>query len=409
MWLEYLRIALGVLRSHKSRSALTVLSITIGAFSIVLMTSLADSGLKTLWQGIEEIGGARLIGIWRKQPDAMESKQLSYGRGLTRFDVEALGDIPHLGEITQMVALRGKGMQTDTGAQGAGDIVGADQRFLGFFHYRIAQGRRLDRDDVQNHTRVAVIGDDLADKLFGKGEQVIGRTVTIFGMHYRIVGRLAKLDRWGVGFGWKWDEILAVPIETLVDHARKEAEARRQVWMLTTDPTHNEIVKRIMNARLMDRHHGVDDFAIFDFEKRIAGFLQIFLIMKVIVGLLASIALLVGGVGIMNIMLVSVSERVREIGIRKALGASPSDIGRQFLVEAILLSTIGGAVGVGAGIGSALGACALIRHFKPTWVTAVSQPAVVAAVVVALLIGLVFGYFPARRASRLDPVQAIRA
>jgi putative ABC transport system permease protein len=137
--------------------------------------------------------------------------------------------------------------------------------------------------------------------------------------------------------------------------------------------------------------------------------MQLMLIMKSIVAFLAGIALLVGGVGIMNIMLVSVSERVSEIGIRKALGASPADIGRQFLLEAVLLSLSGGLVGITLGVGGTIAGSALIRHFKPHWVTAISQPAVIGAFVVTLLIGVGFGYFPARRAGRLDPVLAIRA
>jgi putative ABC transport system permease protein len=178
--------------------------------------------------------------------------------------------------------------------------------------------------------------------------------------------------------------------------------------MLTDNPKNNEIVKRILNAVLLERHHGVDDFSIFDFEKRLASFYQVFLIMKVIVGLLAGISLLVGGVGIMNIMLVSVSERVREIGIRKALGASPADIGRQFVVEAMLLSGFGGTLGAALGMGGTLLGGVLIHHFKPSWQTQISEPAVTVAVVSAVVIGLVFGYWPAKSASRLDPVTAIR-
>jgi putative ABC transport system permease protein len=408
VWLEYLRIALSVLRAHKSRSFLTVTSITIGAFSIVLMTSLADSGLKTLFVGVEAIGGARLIGLWRKNPEAMESKQVSYGRGLTREDTGALRDIPHLVAITQMVSLRSKPLQADNGNRLNGDILGVDAATLGFFQYQPAQGRMIDEVDVRDRARVCVIGDELADKLFGKGEQVIGRVVSAYGTHCRVVGRLVKLDLWGVHFGWSWDKVLAMPLDTLADLASKDVEARRQIFMHTEAPQHNEIVKRVMNARLMDRHHGVDDFAIFDFEKRLQGFFQLFLIMKVIVGLVASIALAVGGVGIMNIMLVSVSERVREIGIRKALGASPRDIGRQFLVEAGLLSCVGGVLGVLLGIGGALAGSAVVKSFKPTWVTAVSEPAVIAALTVALGVGIVFGYFPARRAGRLNAVTAMQ-
>jgi putative ABC transport system permease protein len=127
-----------------------------------------------------------------------------------------------------------------------------------------------------------------------------------------------------------------------------------------------------------------------------------------IVGFIAGIALVVGGVGVMNMMLVSVSERVREIGIRKAIGASPVDIGRQFLLEAMVLSGVGGGIGVGAGIVCAIGASALIRHFKPTWVTVLPPGAIAAALFVSLGVGLLFGYFPARRAAKLEAINAMR-
>ena len=200
-----------------------------------------------------------------------------------------------------------------------------------------------------------------------------------------------------------------MPIDTLLDRMPQVGKLGRRMFLLTDSPTHNDIVKRIVNAVLMERHHGIVDYRLFDFETRLKSFFQVFLIMKVIVGLLASISLIVGGVGIMNIMLVSVSERVREIGIRKALGATPADIGRQFIVEATLLSGVGGAMGVGMGVLGALAGGAIISHFKPTWLTLISQPAVIVALSSSALIGLVFGYWPARNASRLDPVVAIRS
>ena len=176
----------------------------------------------------------------------------------------------------------------------------------------------------------------------------------------------------------------------------------------TDDPSHNEIVKRIMNSILSSRHHGVDDFEMFDFSRIMDKWDSLFFVMRIIVGFNAGIALLVGGVGVMNMMLVSVSERVREIGIRKALGAAPRDILWQFLFESIVLSGSGGLVGVVAGVFSAAGASALIRHFKPMWLSVVSPGAVIAATTVSLGIGVLFGFVPALRAARLSAIEAIR-
>lgn len=408
MWIEYLRLALTVLRAHKFRALLTVASIVIGAFSIVLMTSLAESGLGTLAASFEELGGSRLISMWPQRPEEMENKQGSYTRGLTQHDAEVVRSVPHVVSLTQFISTRGQPVISDGGTRLNCDLIGADDSFLAFFRYYVSEGRTLDAQDVREHAHSCVIGSDLADKLFGKGEHVVGRVVTVADTRCRIIGRLARLDRWGIGFGWRWDEALVMPVETLADRKPALLKSGRRLFLLTDDPRHNEIVKRIANAVLLERHHNVDDFAMFDFEKRLAGFYRVFFIMKLIVGLLAGISLIVGGVGIMNIMIVSVSERVREIGIRKALGASPADIGRQFLVEAMLLSGIGGAVGAILGVAGAIGGGAVIHMLKPSWRTMISEPAVVVALLSAVIIGLVFGYVPAKSAGRLDPVTAIR-
>jgi putative ABC transport system permease protein len=198
-----------------------------------------------------------------------------------------------------------------------------------------------------------------------------------------------------------------MPLET-VNEVDQKAKQAAQMNVKTNDQQHNDIVKRIANALLVERHHGVDDYMIFDMAGLMVKFTSFFAVMQTIVGFIAGIALLVGGVGVMNMMLVSVSERVREIGIRKAIGANPRDISRQFLLEAIVLAGTGGLIGVLGGIGMSIGASALIRHFKPSWVTVIAHGAVISALSVSVGVGLVFGYFPARRAAKLDAITAIR-
>jgi putative ABC transport system permease protein len=176
----------------------------------------------------------------------------------------------------------------------------------------------------------------------------------------------------------------------------------------TDASANNDIVKRIANAVMQHRHNGVDDYEIWDFSGVMGQFAQIFLILKLIVGFVASISLLVGGVGVMNMMFVSVSERTKEIGIRKALGASPRAIELQFLFEAMFLSSIGGFLGVSLGVLGALGANVGIAKLEEAWVGTVSVPAVIIALVVSLAVGIGFGFVPAKRAATLDAVDAMR-
>jgi putative ABC transport system permease protein len=406
VWFEYINIARKVLVAHKFRSLLTVLSITIGAFSIVVMSSLAQSGLTTLFRGVEELGGSRLIFIGPKQAEREEAKQASYSRGLTVEDRDIVfSRLPHVVEHSMFTGLGRKEMISDSGRLKRTDIVAADGDFFSFTHLQLDKGRFFTSEDDQRHAKVCVVGAKVAQEMWDG--DAVGHTLELDGIRCHVIGQATNVDHWGMDFGFEWLDFVAMPLET-VNEVDPAAKAGAQLQIKTDDVQHNDIVKRIANALLADRHHHIDDYEIFDLSSVLSSFNSFFAIMRTIVGFIAGIALLVGGVGVMNMMLVSVSERVREIGIRKAIGANPNDIGRQFLLEAIVLAGTGGIVGAGAGTGCALLACSIIRRFQPTWVTVLAQGAIVAALCVSFGVGLLFGYFPARRASKLDAIAAIR-
>jgi len=409
MWLDYIRVALSVLRAHKFRAALTMLSITIGAFSIVLMTSLAQSGLATLSRGIEEMGGARMMAVFPNDPERARNKRETYTRGLTRDDLKlALERVPHLRAATIMSEMGEKPVRRSNGRQKVATLLAANPGFLDTFSMKIGRGRNISDDDDAGRRRVCVLGANTAEELFPRGEDPLGQIVVVGPDSYHVIGVSARLGRFGVNFGWDWNDFILVPDETLLPD-RPGQGFPGWMPMVTDDAAHNDIAKRVLNALIESRHRGVDDFRIFDFANALTKWYKIFAIMEVIVGLLAGIALLVGGVGVMNILLVSVRERVREIGVRKALGATAGAIRAQFITEAIVLSLVGGAMGALGGAGAAALAARVIAHFQDGWVGVISHGAITASLIVSALVGLVFGYVPARRASRLDPVECLRA
>jgi putative ABC transport system permease protein len=406
MWLEYIRIGLKVLAAHKFRSFLTVLSITIGAFSIVVMSSMAESGLATLARGIEDLGGGRLIDVAGKVPERAEDKRASYAGGLTTADRDRIFEaLPHVVEKSLWAPLGRKDLVSDTGLLARADVIAADSGFLSVMKMELARGRNFSEEENRAHARVCVIGDRTAVRLWGDAS--LGRWLSTDGIRCRVVGVLSAKDRFGVNFGFDWKELVVAPYETLKD-VDPRARLAADLLVKTDDQSANEVVKRVMNAVLVERHHGVDDYEIFDLSRFMDKFHQVVSIMEAIVGFIAGIALFVGGVGVMNMMLVSVNERVREIGIRKALGASPRDIAAQFLWEAAVLSGTGGVIGVVGGIAGALLSAWIIHQYIPSWVGIVARSAVIIALSTSLCIGVVFGFFPARRAARLDAINAIR-
>ena len=402
----YVRIALRVLRAHKLRSLLTVVSITIGAFSIVVMTSLADGGLQTLIADVEEMGGARLLLVTPDQPEKMKAKAgLSRGY-FSDDDRGALNtSLPHLQEKTWYAELSELEITADTGRTVTADGLAADTGFLSTFGLHIARGRPFTDDENHSRQSVCVVGFQVAADLFDGF--AVGQHVALKGTRCLIVGQTAKVSRAGMNFGFSWDNFVLLPIDSLKDVDPVTSQSVILVAK-TEDVTKNDIVKRVANKVMMHRHHDVDDFEIWDFASIMGQFEKIFLILKMIVGFIASISLLVGGVGVMNMMFVSITERTKEIGLRKAIGASPRAIEAQFLFEATFLSSLGGLLGVSAGVVVATVVNVLLKAVEPAWVGAVSVPAVVVALVVSLVVGVGFGFVPARRAARLDPVDAMR-
>lgn len=407
MWIEYLNIARKVLVAHKFRSLLTVLSITIGAFSIVLMSSLAQSGSTTLFRSIEELGGGRIIMVGPKEVEREENKASSYTRGITLQDRDVIYEsVPHVVQKTMFSRTGRKDVIADNGRLLRTDGIFGDGNFFDSMKLRVEKGRFFTDEENLRHAKLCVVGYKTAQTLWDG--DAVGHTMQVGPIRCHVIGQATNHEYWGMRFGFDWLDFVALPLETMVDVDPKVRPAAR-IQLKTDGEASNDIAKRVVNAILTERHHGVDDYQLFDFSRVMERFAGVFGIMTTIVGFIAGIALLVGGVGVMNMMLVSVSERVREIGIRKAIGASPSDIGRQFLLEAMVLSGVGGGIGVAGGVGMSIVASAVIRHFKPTWVTIIAERSVVMALAVSIIVGLVFGFFPARRAARLDAITAIRS
>jgi putative ABC transport system permease protein len=417
MFWEFLRVGWTVIRAHKFRSALTLLSIAIGTFSIVLMASLASSATATIARGLEDLGGARMIMFFPRSPEKAEKKKASYNRGLTVDDADALrGRIPYVRyyEVHQGLGDREVSEASQQGMSGApivrksADLVAANQDFFGAFGMDLAAGRVLHPDDLLGRRRVAVLGHGVAKALFPTPEAALGRVVRAGTDSFRVIGVTAKLNRTGVRLGFDWNDFMAVPLTV------GPTQAQTAMLLVTEGMQHNDVVKRLAAAIISDRHNQVDDFQVFDFGVVMEKFYGVFRVMQLIAGLIASVALLVGGMGVMNILLVSVSERVREIGIRKAIGASDQAVGMQFLFESALLSGLGGAVGALLGSAGVFIAGVIINaqgdgEGGDVWITVVSQPALLAALVSSVLIGVFFGLVPARKAGKLQVVDCLRA
>lgn len=389
---------------NKVRSGLTILGIVIGIGSVIAMVSIGQGAQGSIESSIQSIGSNLLLvmpGVQRGP-----GYQVSSGRGsaqtLTQEDADAImkrialakGVAPEISGRYQVVA---RGTNTNT------QIVGTVQSYLHVRNAEIELGSFITDQNVLNLSRVAVLGPTVRDDLFGEGENPVGDTVKIKGLDFRVIGVMKS--KGGTGFGSQ-DDMIFVPLKT----AQKLLAGSDHVTTISIqvqDQDSMTIAQEEVTNLLLDRHRISDptlaDFTVLNQADIVATASSITGTFTVLLAAIAGISLLVGGIGIMNMMLTTVTERTREIGLRKAIGAKRKDISVQFLAESVMLTFSGGVVGVMFGWFASLA----VTQFTGI-ATQISLSSVLLAFGVSAVIGIAFGYYPARRASGLNPIEALR-
>lgn len=406
-YLESIQTSIKGLLAQKLRTLLTMLGIIIGIASVILMTSLGKGVEGLILNQLESFGPDAVFiepGGGNQQGGPPNFSQLT---ALKYEDYQAIVKLPNVGDAAPIKYVDAT-MSRD-GVNATPQIVATTAEYGDLNTLVVTRGRWFDVSDVEGALRSVVLGSSLADDLFGDDDPV-GQTVTIKRKTFNVIGVLPKR---GVQFFQDLDKAAYIPITT----ARRELQGEDHLTFIMVRVEGNpDYAAEDIRLLLRDRHDidnpegdsKKDDFRLVTQEQAAATFGQVSSALTIFLTAIASISLFVGGIGIMNIMLVSVTERTREIGLRKALGARRKDIMTQFLIEAIMLTALGGLIGAlfGAAL-SWLGSLA-ISSLIDGWSFIVPFRAVLLAFGVATGVGLVFGLYPARKASKLDPIEALR-
>ena len=399
--------ALESLNANRLRSGLTILGIIIGVAAVIAMLSVGQGAQASITSAISGIGTNLLF-----VSPGNNTVDITNPRPLTLADAAAIAN-PQLAPDVAAVSpsIQGAGqVSTTIGKATRNAIIGATPSYFSLQNYTVTEGSLLTQDMLLGNASVAVIGPAIADKLFGRHDGLVGATLRINQQPFRVVGVLAS--KGGSSFGSQ-DSRIIVPFTTAQARLIPSAIPNSVDQLLiqaTSDSTVTQATDEVSQI-LRQRHRtqpGLDDFTIFSQKDVLSIATTITGVFTIFIGGIAAISLLVGGIGIMNIMLVSVTERTREIGLRKALGARRRDILIQFLTESSLLSLFGGLIGIVLGwlIALLIGriATATGNAFSPT----VQLNSILLATLFSAAVGLFFGIYPANRAAGLEPVDALR-
>jgi putative ABC transport system permease protein len=391
--IELLRLALSRLRTSRLRAALTMLGVIIGVASVVALVGVGQGTTSNITSSLASLG-TNLLTI------SPTSQGSDGSTSLNLDDAEAIGD---LGSVAGVAPEASTGLTVRAGDETTETaIVGTTADYAAVRAYDVWQGTFLTDVSVARELRVAVLGASTAETL-GLGAADLGTEISIDGIPFTLIGILQP--KGGASFQDP-DDMVVVPIGTVQKYF-VGGDSVRSIGVSVAPTADMAATNAEITALLRERHELATsdeaDFDIFDQTQLLDAASSISGTLTLLLGGIASISLVVGGIGIMNIMLVSVRERTREIGIRKAVGARGRDILAQFLVEALTLSLLGGLIGIAVG----LGVSALIGQIAG-WGFAFNPATLVAAVVFSLLVGVVFGVWPARQAARLDPISALR-
>lgn len=397
--------ALESLNSNKLRSALTILGIVIGVGAVIAMLAVGEGAQDTITGSISGIGSNLLFVFSGNFTEEVRNQQ-----PLTMTDANALLDKFQAPSIEAVAPIISGGVEvTYSGEKTNTQVEGVTPAYQVVRNYQLIEGEYINDNQLLERASVVLLGPDVADKLFGIREGVVGNTVRINGQPFRVIG---VLESKGGGTFGSQDNLVQVPLSTA--QSRLLSRTQNRVDRIFVQAVSAEAVPQAIqdiSDILRTRHRtklGEDDFTIFSQQDFVATAKTITGVLTIFLGGVAGISLLVGGIGIMNIMLVSVTERTREIGLRKALGARRRDILIQFLTESILLSLMGGILGIGLGwlLSFIVGQIAAASN-TPLY-PLIGINAILLATLFSTAVGLFFGLYPANRAASLQPVEALR-
>jgi putative ABC transport system permease protein len=405
---EVVRTATFALRGNWLRSALTSLGVIIGIAAVIVMVSVGQGTQKEIDKLVSGLGSQRLDinpGGGRGFGGVRVSSANFFT--LTEDDADAIRreiqGVQYVGST-----LRGNSQAIYAENNWATSWQGVEQDWFAINGWELGQGELFDTRDYSSAVKSVLIGETVRRELFGE-EQGIGESIRIGRVPFTVVGTLKPKGQGG--FGQDQDDLVVMPLSTsrrrMASSAALPPGAVQQISVSVADPDALSSTQAEIEALLRQRHKiqpgEDDDFSVRNLAEIVSARTQTTKLMSLLLGAVAGISLIVGGIGIMNIMLVSVTERIREIGLRMAVGAGPRDIRRQFLAEAMLISLIGGVIGIALGIGGAI----LVSKFGSLPV-ALNEKVIGLAAGFSIATGLFFGYYPASKAAKLDPIEALR-
>lgn len=399
---ETMKIALRALARNKLRSALTMLGIIIGVGAVIAMVGIGNGAQKEVQDRIAAMG-TNLLYVSAGSVN-MGGTHLGAGATQTLVSSDVTAILSEAPAVANAAPVSSASTQLVFGNQNwATTVTGTEPQYFDIRAWAFSQGDTFSQDDVRRAANVVVIGETVRQNLFGNGNPV-GQTIRAGNLPFTVVGVLTAKGT--SGMGGDQDDGIYVPITTLQKKITGQ-DWLRSIMVSARSQAESYAAQDQITAILRDRHRirtgDPDDFSIRNLADVAELADQSAQVMTMLLASIAGVSLIVGGIGIMNIMLVSVTERTKEIGVRVAIGATEQDVQRQFLLESVVLSLLGGAVGIIVGIGSSI-----LINYVLHWTVSVSALAVGAAVIFSTAIGIGFGYYPARKAARLDPIEALR-
>jgi putative ABC transport system permease protein len=399
---EVIRVALRALARNKMRTILTMLGIIIGVGAVICTVAIGEGAGQQVQQQIQALG-TNMVMVFAGSVNSGGVRMGSQAtKTLTPDDAKAI--LQHVPNVVAVSPVAFTSVQVVYGNQNwFTRATGASPEYTEIRNWPVVQGSSFSERDVDVAADVCDIGHTIVTELFGDQDPV-GKTIRVKNLPFRVLGVLQTKGQ--SPDGQDQDDMIIMPYSTVM----KKISGISWVQMIAVSATSREVEPQVENgisALLRQRHHlrpdEDDDFIIRSPNEFAQAAAASSLVMTILLGAIASISLLVGGIGIMNIMLVSVTERTREIGVRMAVGATEEDVQRQFLSEAVVLSSLGGIVGILLGV---IGSAIISRILG--WSTFVSPSSVVIAAAFSAGVGIFFGYYPARKAARLDPIEALR-